>query len=648
MDNYKLRNKQKTLEIDKSVENIQRDDISIENPVEYTSNINTFLDNNKSNDLIAKEQLENVLNQQTNVADPTSHPELLGFENMSSELEENLVDNYYSHALETESETCKNSSDDGISLGFESINTSALKRQLDCSQGLLKELLKYEKEQEITFNDLLLLSLTQEILRLEDRMKQLGEQAETKYNEREFLRQKVMDNSTDLDAINEDNAKITLLWNDVLISIQQRDKCFLKTKNDFQLKREHNNLQNNFKTYLDKFNCLKEEYSKLIQMTEFQHQNLDQVTLINNKISEIKVQNKEHELLLVEVENNLSKELLKLEQCRTTSFNLEQDIVENTKYLNDKGLVLSTLDSELKKLYTEIQNKTKHIDLENKQLEVVKKLHDEGYILTPQMEIDQVRNKIDEVVKETNFIKQSWIQKQNKNVQLLAQLNNQFNELVKVRKYDLVMDTKNKKLEKEIVSLSKEVYQYKQILTNMRNTIVKLNERFSQNKGKSNMLLNENEWIQCSYLAELKENEKLCLEYMDQLKLLKNELNELKNVYMEKQCESKSWDTKLLLLIEIKKEIKNKEGDLGDIDIMKNEIHRMQIRECQLKKILEKIMLDLEVCITKRETIYNKVAAKDIRLKGKNEAKQKFLKQLDYLKTNIKKIKTVTILMYYY
>jgi len=50
------------------------------------------------------------------------------------------------------------------------------------------------------------------------------------------------------------------------------------------------------------------------------------------------------------------------------------------------------------------------------------------------MQIDQVRNKIDEVVKETNIIKQSWIEKQNKNVQLLAQLNYQFNELVKVRK----------------------------------------------------------------------------------------------------------------------------------------------------------------------------------------------------------------------
>lgn len=67
-----------------------------------------------------------------------------------------------------------------------------------------------------------------------------------------------------------------------------------------------------------------------------------------------------------------------------------------------------------------------------------------------------------------------------------------------------------------------------------------------------------------------------------------------------------------------------------------------------MKKMLEKIMSDLEVCISRRETIYNKVAAKDIRLKGKNEAKQKFLKKLDYLRINIKKIKTVIILMYYY
>ena len=68
-----------------------------------------------------KGQLENGLNQQTNTMDQTAHTELLHFEDMSCE-SENLVDNYYSHVQETESETYRNSSD-CISLGFESINS---------------------------------------------------------------------------------------------------------------------------------------------------------------------------------------------------------------------------------------------------------------------------------------------------------------------------------------------------------------------------------------------------------------------------------------------------------------------------------------------------------------------------------------------
>lgn len=45
----------------------------------------------------------------------------------------------------------------------------------------------------------------------------------------------------------------------------------------YKLKQNQKNLQNNFKTYLNKFNYLKDEHSKLNQITEFQHQNLDQV-----------------------------------------------------------------------------------------------------------------------------------------------------------------------------------------------------------------------------------------------------------------------------------------------------------------------------------------------------------------------------------
>lgn len=63
-----------------------------------------------------------------------------------------------------------------------------------------------------------------------------------------------------------------------------------------KLKREQNNLENSYKICLDKINNLKDEYSKLMQMTEFQHQNLDQVLFVcilnNLLVISIKLNNK--------------------------------------------------------------------------------------------------------------------------------------------------------------------------------------------------------------------------------------------------------------------------------------------------------------------------------------------------------------------
>jgi len=64
---------------------------------------------------------------------------------------------------------------------------------------------------------------------------------------------------------------------------------------------------------------------------------------------------------------------------------------------------------------------------------------------------------------------------------------------------------------------------------------------------------------------------------MDHLKLLKNELDEIKKTYIEKQRESKSWDTKVQSLVEMKTDLKNKQGIFGDINAMQKEIHKMQV-----------------------------------------------------------------------
>lgn len=59
-------------------------------------------------------------------------------------------------------------------------------------------------------------------------------------------------------------------------------------------------------------------------------------------------------------------------------------------------------------------------------------------------------------------------------------------------------------------------------------------------------------------------------------------------------------------------------------------------------------MLDLEKCILKRETIYNKFASKNIHSSNKNGTKQKLMKILDDMRIMIRKIKTVTLHVIFY
>lgn len=54
-------------------------------------------------------------------------------------------------------------------------------------------------------------------------------------------------------------------------------------------------------------------------------------------------------------------------------------------------------------------------------------------------------------------------------------------------------------------------------------------------------------------------------------------------------------------------------------------------------------MLDLERSISKRDEIYNKLAANNIRLKRKTDIKILFLKKINDLRMDIKKIQKVII-----
>ncbi|XP_029345787.1 centrosomal protein of 83 kDa-like [Acyrthosiphon pisum] len=258
--------------------------------------------------------------------------------------QQNLLSDF--HRMKVELETANEKL--GKSIEQQIQRHRVLKSQIECSREFLNELTKHEKEQEISFNrcsqtkyhtkqykkkllnnqqkqDLLLLSLTQENLRLEDRINQLGEQGKAKYEESELLRQKLMDNSIGLDAVNKDNAeeeknKYHILLTEYYsykrssqVECNKHDEL-LHFLNKFTQKQI--NLQNGFKTCLENFNDLRDKYFNILKMTEIQNQNLNEVIFEQKS-----VQNELNKLL--RLQNNISNQQLIYEDQILEEFNNE-------------------------------------------------------------------------------------------------------------------------------------------------------------------------------------------------------------------------------------------------------------------------------------------------------------------------------------
>lgn len=64
------------------------------------------------------------------------------------------------------------------------------------------------------------------------------------------------------------------------------------------------------------------------------------------------------------------------------------------------------------------------------------------------------------------------------------------------------------------------------------------------------------------------------------------------------------------LMQETIKKLKDERNDGGDIATMKSEIHKMEMRLSHLRRVQEKLIHDMEFCVTRRDIILDKVMSK--------------------------------------
>lgn len=126
----------------------------------------------------------------------------------------------------------------------------------------------------------------------------------------------------------------------------------------------------------------------------------------------------------------------------------------------------------------------------------------------------------------------------------------------------------------------------------------------------SKQLKNSDKEIECNrnfdqFYEKLKESEHQVYKVEEELSELERSINTLKEGVIEKNREVVSWDGKYKAIVNVKQYQDSEASVEGEINRMKMEIHRMEVRHAQLKRAQEKLIQDLNNCVIHREKIFN-------------------------------------------
>lgn len=126
----------------------------------------------------------------------------------------------------------------------------------------------------------------------------------------------------------------------------------------------------------------------------------------------------------------------------------------------------------------------------------------------------------------------------------------------------------------------------------------------------SKQLKNSDKEIECNrnfdqFYEKLKESEHQVYKVDEEISELEQSINTLKEGVIEKNREIVSWDGKYKTIVNVKQYQDSEASVEGEINRMKMEIHRMEVRHAQLKRAQEKLIQDLDNCVIHREKIFN-------------------------------------------
>uniref|UniRef100_A0A8C3SS18 Coiled-coil domain containing 40 n=1 Tax=Chelydra serpentina TaxID=8475 RepID=A0A8C3SS18_CHESE len=308
------------------------------------------------------------------------------------------------------------------------------------------------------------------------------------------------------------------------------------------------------------------------------------------------------ELHFSKVENDTAQVILD-----TTHTNCRLSMLQKTFAALDKEMknindLINRSETEISKRNLLIERKQGVINLFNKKMEMmVSQLG--GQELGPlEVEINRLTKQIDEYNSEVMTLQKYWLRLQKELVKLTQEREEQLASLDMLKKQITIMQQKKVRTENEIQQEKNEQKDTERHMRNMANDLMKLNMLINKNSHNSEELQHGNTIMENEFVRSLKAAERESIEMQEKLDRLHEEKERLLNSLVEAEHQIMLWEKKIQLAKEMRAAVDSETGQ-GEIQAMRTEIHRMQVRYSQLRKQQEKMIRDMEAAVSRRESI---------------------------------------------
>ncbi|XP_076250915.1 coiled-coil domain-containing protein 40-like [Rhynchophorus ferrugineus] len=377
---------------------------------------------------------------------------------------------------------------------------------------------------------------------------------------------------------------------------------------------------------------------QLLQDIENQAANDKVAGNLYRTLNTIKEKKKDLEIIMNEAENKQS---------------LISSDMEVQKYMNEENTRLLT---EVEKQRTDLENeadqiqadkdkydmlfrkKERQVTVLNNKLETLLEKSQMNALISPQeLRITTLEKHIEETQEKIKHLQIFWLREQKNLLNVSKERQEQIHKLNLLKKQNLILEQKNLKVSNEIESYKAQERNILRNINNLQNKVSSLCDILTKRKDKKSVLDKSNYYVQYQYDGKLKDAELECLQLETDIAEIEDDKAALSKELIELNREALEWEKKVKLGKETKLQLRGEQHKGGEIENMKLEIQRMNVIYSQLKKAQEKLLKDLEHCVSRRDAIFTVAEARQKRSKALEEKTRiNYSRKMDEVRNRIK------------